>query len=123
MALGEKVKKLRKGKGLSQETMAQQVGINSKHLSRVERGLFHFSVEVLKSFAQTLGVSVDFLLSETDEQIGKVRIENKNVAERNRLIDQLDSEHRQAIIRVVDSMLTKHKMRRLLQEEPLEARG
>jgi DNA-binding XRE family transcriptional regulator len=50
-ALGEKVKKLRKGKRLSQEALAQQVGINSNHLGRLEGGVFHFSMEILKRFA------------------------------------------------------------------------
>jgi hypothetical protein len=41
--------------------------------------------------------------------------------ERIRLIDQLEPEDQQAIMRVIDSMLTKHKMQRLLTGSTVEA--
>jgi transcriptional regulator with XRE-family HTH domain len=114
MTLGEKIRKLRKQKKLSQEALANEAGINSNHLSRLERGVFQPSIEVLKKLALTLEVNVDSLLSDEDEDRPEVSIQNKELSERIRLIDQLDPEDQQAIMRVIDSMLTKHRMQKLL---------
>ena len=114
MTVGEKIRRLRKQKKLSQEALAGEAGINSNHLSRLERGLFKPSIEVLKKLAQALEVSVDSLLSEEDEDRPEVTIKNKELSERIRMIDQLDPEDQQAVVRVIDSMLTKHRMQKLL---------
>ena len=49
----------------------------------------------------------------------EVKIRDKNLADRIRLVDTLEEDDRKAIIQVVDSMLTKKKMLDLLtnQEE------
>ena len=114
MTLGEKIRKLRKQKELSQEALATEAGINSNHLSRLERGVFQPSIEVLKKLALSLEVNVDSLLSNEDEDRPEVTIKNKELSERIRLIDQLETEDQQAIMRVIDSMLTKRRMQKLL---------
>ena len=48
-------------------------------------------------------------------------IKNKELTERVRMIDQLEPEDQQAIMRVIDSMLTKHKMQKLLTGSAVEA--
>jgi transcriptional regulator with XRE-family HTH domain len=105
---------VRKQKKLSQEGLANEAGINSNHLSRLERGVFQPSIEVLKKLALTLEVNVDSLLSNEDEDRPDVSIQNKELSERIRLIDQLEPEDQQAIMRVIDSMLTKRRMQKLL---------
>jgi transcriptional regulator with XRE-family HTH domain len=118
MNLSEKIKKLRKGMKLSQERLAELAGINANHLSRLERGLFQPSADVLKRLAQVLNISADYLLSERDEvQTPEVKIENKTLAERLELIERLDPTDQQVIIRVIDSMLTQQRMRELLAHQ------
>ena len=73
--------------------MAVKVGISSNHLSRLERGVFQPSIEVVKRLASELDVHVDVLLYEEDQQ---------------------------AIMRVIDSMLTKHRMQKLLTRSATE---
>lgn len=36
--LGARIKELRTGRGLSQEELAEMVGVDPKHLSRIETG-------------------------------------------------------------------------------------
>lgn len=120
MELGEKIKKLRKGKKLTQGELAEKAGISGNHLSRLERGVFQPSIDVVKRLAQALDVNVDGLLSGEDEASPAVSIKNKKLAERVRMIDQLEPEDQQAIMRVIDSMLTKHKMQKLLTGSTME---
>lgn len=114
MELGAKIKKLRKSKKLTQSELADKVGISSNHLSRLERGVFQPSIDVVKRLASELDVHVDALLSEEDDTAPAVTIKNRELTERVRMIDQLEPEDQQAIMRVIDSMLTKHRMQKLL---------
>lgn len=119
MTFGEKIRKLRKEKKLSQAELAKVIGMNANHLSRLERGVGLPSAEILKGLAVALEVSVDYLLSDEDTQgpVAEVKIRNKALAERVKLIEELDSEDQNAVFRVIDSMLTKKKMRRFLESE------
>lgn len=100
--------------------MAVKVGISSNHLSRLERGVFQPSIEVVKRLASELDVHVDVLLYEEDHTTPSVTIQNRELTERVRMIDQLEPEDQQAIMRVIDSMLTKHRMQKLLTRSATE---
>ena len=114
MELGVKIKKLRKEKKLTQGELAEKIGISGNHLSRLERGVFQPSIEVVKRLALVLDTQVDGLLSGEDETSPAVSIKNRELTDRVRMIDQLEPEDQQAIMRVIDSMLTKHRMQKLL---------
>ena len=114
MTLGDKIRNLRKKKGLSQGELADKIGISGNHLSRLERGHYQPSADVLKKVAGVLEVSTDYILSESNSDSPEVQIQDASLAERVRMLDQLDDEDKTAIIRVIDSMLTKQRMRKLL---------
>jgi transcriptional regulator with XRE-family HTH domain len=118
VTLGEKIKALRKRKKLSQGELATVAEINANHLSRLERGMFQPSVDVLRRLAATLEVTVDYLLSEEDGDTTEVHLANKTLAEQLRLIAQLDPDDQAALVRIIDSMLTKHRMHQLLETPP-----
>jgi hypothetical protein len=71
--------------------------------------------------AEVLEVSVDYLMSDEDEAVPEIKISNKPLAERIRLIETLDSKDQQALMRIIDSMLTKKKMMEVLSKGALEA--
>ncbi|MBU0480871.1 MAG: helix-turn-helix domain-containing protein [Proteobacteria bacterium] len=121
MKVCEKTKKLRKSKKLTQGELAEKAGISGNHLSRLERGVFQRSIDVVKRLAQVLDVNVYGLLSGEDEASPAVSIKNKELTERVRMIDQLKPDDQQAIMRVIDSMLTRHKMQKLLTGSIVEA--
>lgn len=52
--LGDKIRKMRKAKGLTQEQLAELIGIDNKHLSRIEIGKHMPTYTVLKKLAKTL---------------------------------------------------------------------
>jgi transcriptional regulator with XRE-family HTH domain len=56
--VGERVQILRKRKGLSQEELAGQIGIDTKSLSRLERGAHFPSLETLEKVRIELGVEL-----------------------------------------------------------------
>jgi hypothetical protein len=64
-----------------------------------------------------------FLLNGDDATSPEVQIQNKSLIERIRLIETLDEADQQALIQVIDSMLTKQRMKQLLQSGVLQAAG
>lgn len=56
--IAKQVQSLRKRKGLSQETLAELIGIDSKSLSRLERGAHYPSIETLEKMSIALNVEL-----------------------------------------------------------------
>lgn len=56
--VGERIKALRKQAGLTQEQLAEQVGLDARHLSRLEVGRHFLSLDSLERIA----VSATFVL-------------------------------------------------------------
>jgi len=59
---------LRKGKGLTQQALADAAGINVSQLKRYETGVSQPSLDALRKLAVALGVSSDLLLFNKDER-------------------------------------------------------
>ena len=60
--IGQRIRKTRKAHGLSQEQLAELVGISTTHMSHIETGNTKLSLPVLVSLAEALEVSTDELL-------------------------------------------------------------
>lgn len=61
MTLGENIRRLRLGKGLSQEVLADHLGVSRQAVSKWEKDLSRPDTENLLSLAALLGVSADGL--------------------------------------------------------------
>jgi transcriptional regulator with XRE-family HTH domain len=57
--IGANIRKLRTAKGLSQEELAFQAGVDRSYLSEVESGYKNLSVNVLDQIAAALGVDIE----------------------------------------------------------------
>jgi len=87
------------------------------HINRIETGKYNPSLDVVQKLATVFDVTIDYLVSDTDEDFKEVRIEDKNLLERVKLIDSLEDDDKTALIRVIDSMLTKKKIFNLITNE------
>lgn len=117
MGLKENIRKLRSEKGWSQTDLAKKIGIHLTHINRIEKGKINPSLDVAAKIAEALEVSLDYLISEDEGEFKEVKIEDKSLAQRIKLLNTLDPEDRNVIIRVIDSMLTKQKMKKLVNTE------
>jgi len=61
LALGKRIRVLRQASGLSQEELADRVGIHPTYLSGIERGERNPALENLNAIARGLGVSLSGL--------------------------------------------------------------
>lgn len=58
IALGAKVASIRKRRGLTQESLAEQIGVSPGYLRRIERGKENLTVESIGKLAASLRVGL-----------------------------------------------------------------
>lgn len=63
--IGQRVRRFRKAYNLSQEQLAEKIGISTTHLSHIETGNTKLSLPVLVKLAEALSVQTDELLYES----------------------------------------------------------
>ena len=69
----KEIKRLRLIRGMSQQELAEKVGVRLLTISRIERGETRFNMKRLPKFAEALGVTKEELLN-PDPNAGKPRI-------------------------------------------------
>lgn len=100
MKLGEKIKQLRKSKGVSQEELAGMLKINRNYLSRIETGKSEPTSSILKNIAEIFGIDLNSLLDIIDD-------ENKNADKIRYIVDNCRHLHEKDldfIVRIMSIM-------------------
>lgn len=64
VAFGEKVRQIRKEKGLSQEALADLAGIDRSYMGHIERGDQNITLTKIYQISEALRVSVSDLISD-----------------------------------------------------------
>ena len=67
--IGERIRKIRKQLKMSREAFAELIDISDIFLGQIERGERSLSIITLTSIATTTGVSTDYILFGTPEEI------------------------------------------------------
>lgn len=114
--LGDKLKKLRKEKNLTQDKLSEKLGFSKRYISKIEAGEKP-SMEAFRKLADFFQVPVEYLVSESeDPNTLSAVIRNKEVLEAFIEVDQMDNEDQKIILGVVKAFITKNKMRVLLSK-------
>lgn len=79
MSIGENIKKIRKGQGLTQKELAEKCSLSRSYLADLERNRYNPSLDSLQLIADSLGVNISALLDE-----------NKNSFSNKQPYDNLD---------------------------------
>lgn len=72
-ALGKRIRETRKKHKMSQEKLAERIGVSIPHLSNIENGKTKFSLQVLIDLANALDVTPDVLLLDQVNAEGKAQ--------------------------------------------------
>ncbi|WP_205195405.1 hypothetical protein [Chitinophaga sp. Cy-1792] len=78
------------------------------------------SLLAVVKIAQLFGVILDELINLEGKVPTEVKVEDKTIAEKLRLIEQLEEEDKQALYRIIDTMLTKSKFKDFFQKNMLD---
>lgn len=71
-AFEERLKQLRKKKGITQEELGKILGVGKSTICQYERGTRKPDIEMLKRIAQFFGVSIDYLLGGSNPDISLI---------------------------------------------------
>ncbi len=100
MKLGDKIRALRKEKGLNRDELGKMIGTSGAVIGRYERDEITPSVEIAKKMADALEVSLDYLTGSTNYVI-----QDKKMLYRLELLDKINKPERERILHVMDSLL------------------
>lgn len=116
MQLAQNIKKLREERGLLQKEVANAVDVHPSNYSKMEKGERDISIEVADKLARFFGLTLDQLVHLEDAAPKEIKIEDKTVNEKVQLISQLEEDDKQAVYRIIDSMLTRTKFQDFFQK-------
>lgn len=107
MSLPSRLIALRKQRNLSQQAMAEAIGIHANSWKKYESGQAQPSLDVLKKIALALHVSTDFLLFEDHE-----RGPHDDLVLQFEAVSQLPPEELAVVKDVLESLVIKYQSRR-----------
>lgn len=68
ISIGSRIKKCRKIRNFSQESLAEKIDVSPHYIYEIERGSKTMSIHTLTKVSEALDVSADYLLFGTQEQ-------------------------------------------------------
>jgi len=112
MDFPERLVALRKQRLLTQQALADIVGISASILKRYEAGRAQPTLPVLRNLAIALGVSADVLLFDKDER-GPI---DETLRLQFEAVSRLPKEDKKIIQALLDGMIVKHRAKQLVGE-------
>lgn len=98
--LGKRIRVLRKQRNLSQEQLAEKVGMSSKYLGEIERGQVNFTVDIAERISEALDIELTELFDFQHE------LDRKSLLKKvNSLIHNASDDELQLIFRLVKTVV------------------
>jgi len=107
--VGQRIRDLRKAKGLSQESLAERAGFQTSYIGETERGKRNISLTNLGRIAEGLAVEVKELFLFDDDLSNKSRSLSLN--ELIRLLEGRDEKELHALITILNTLFDKYEYR------------
>ncbi len=116
MPFPEKLAMLRKKNSLTQQVLADKLGIHVSQLKRYEAGTSQPTLDVLRKIALSLHVSSDVLLFDKGD-----RGPDEDLQLHFEAVSKLDPDEKKTIKELLEGMLLKHEAKKVrsLQNQPL----
>jgi transcriptional regulator with XRE-family HTH domain len=110
MNIGEKIRKVREAKGLSQKEISAMVNMDQSQYSKIENDKTDPTTSTLEKIAKALGIDVSELFV-SDKIFKDINSADKTIMEKLRLIELLDNKEQQSIYNIVDGLVASKKLR------------
>jgi transcriptional regulator with XRE-family HTH domain len=110
MSFAEKLRRLRRDLGLSQDQMGERCGLHGRHVGRFETGGALPSAETVLAIARALDVSIDFLLRDEVAEPGGGSVPGDPEARRRlRQLETLPEEDRREVFALIDARVARRE--------------
>jgi transcriptional regulator with XRE-family HTH domain len=112
MALGDRIRALRKEAGWSQAELAQHIGVDAGRVSRYESGRITPSADALVRLAESLNISIDHLLID-DIPRRPLHSAEDVLGDRITSLGELADDDLHLVTSFIDALVTKNRLRTL----------
>jgi transcriptional regulator with XRE-family HTH domain len=110
---GERLKKLRKQKNLSQQEIGEMTGMHFTNISRYERGLAMPNSGTLKKLSEALEVSGDYLIHGEVEDGARARFEDRELLRQFQTIQKFTDEDKLVVKKLLDAFIFQRQVQGL----------
>lgn len=90
-SIGNRIAKFRKAKGMTQEDLANQLGVSSQAVSKWENDASCPDISLLSQLCKVLGVTTDELLTGKNDEVKLVPVEQRKPLEKLTMRIKVDS--------------------------------
>ncbi len=118
VAMENRIRELRKSKGMNQDTLASFVGVSQQTISKIERDMNSMSIDILVQIAKHFNVTTDYLLGISDEK-RNIHLENRmsrRLEENYNLVveyEDLDDYNRKVVVRMVEVLKSLQEVKKV----------
>lgn len=102
--IGNRLREFRRRRGLTQEEVADELGLTQSLVSQYERGEIRMVATLIAAFAKLLRVSADEILG-LKESKGNGLVVDRRLLRRLQKMDELSRRDKQALLRTIDGFL------------------
>jgi transcriptional regulator with XRE-family HTH domain len=106
ITFGKRLGEVRKDRKMSQDELAKKMDMQGAVIGRYERDEVKPSIDVAAKIAQVLGVSLDYLVGNTDLLL------DAGVIKKIQEMQKLDDDDRKSLFNIVDAYLRDAKTRK-----------
>lgn len=99
--IGVRLKRLRQGRRLSQEALAEKVRISPKYVSSIERGKENPTLDIIIKLANALGVEMEEIFAISHEESNPKKLRESV----NRLLKEADGEKLRMVAKFLRGVL------------------
>ncbi len=115
MKFGDKVRRLRKEKGWSQEELAKKLGVNTRTVFTYENGTYPRYQKTYDQLAELFGVNTDYLRTESEDFLSEVsaRYGSRGQAQARMILEQTHQLFAGGSLSDDDELAFLHEIQRL----------
>jgi transcriptional regulator with XRE-family HTH domain len=107
-SIGQRLARLRRDRGLTQEELAEMLGVAQPMISGYERDQFRLNGDVIIELTRILGVSADEILGLKDiEPAAAAKVRNKRLLRKLEELERLPRRDQEALLRTINAFLQK----------------
>lgn len=112
MTLGEKIKKFRSEKKLSQQALADKLGIHRKTIAFYEKNKTQPPADIIQKMAAIFEISPDYLLSKESQDSSAITVKDKSLIPTFQKIDNLSEKGKDVVKIVVEGLALMEKSKK-----------
>ncbi len=118
MKIGDSLKKLRENKGYTQQQMAELIHVHRSGYSKMENSQQDIPVDCLIHIAKNFGMTVDDVIyfGERSSVPNEVSVEDKAALEQLQLINELDIEEKNILLKLIETFVSKKRFKDYLEK-------